>query len=365
MPEDTTAPWGSAVRRMVPWILILGLALGPAVGLWALAWRVDDTPLELRFGPEPVFAEATRRIRDGRMNVVAEVEIKSGPVLVAPEWAGVVTSVEISQGDVLTTGDAVLTVDRVTRLAMASDMPFHRELAVGSRGGDVEALERLLVTLGLFGEEPDGMFTRSTAAAVTALEAMAGAPRPTGVFSPSLLIWLPSEPLVVSEVLVAVGSPAPGAGSVIASTEPKVGSVRLLRGDGSPLGFEGERLLEVVGTEVGVVTGGSAVPEDVARAIWDAGRPLSPDGEAGGATLIPVTLRLPKPVEVWAVASSAVMVDKGGASTCVWVEDGGALTPVPVSPVGGTLGVTDLKESLAGRAVLINPLEVLTDPSCP
>src|SRR5690606_41041111 len=121
-------------RRWAPCVLTFGRAPGPAAGMWALAWRIDDIPPELRVTPVPVFTGPTLRIRDGRTNAVAKLEIGDGPALIAPEWSGVVTSVEVSCGDAIATGDPLLSVDRVTRVAVASDMPFHRELGNGSRG---------------------------------------------------------------------------------------------------------------------------------------------------------------------------------------------------------------------------------------
>lgn len=364
MLEDVTPSSLRRLRRWAPWIVIFGLAAGPAAGMWALAWRIDDIPPELRVTPVPVFTGPTLRIRDGRTNVVAKLEIGDGPALIAPEWSGVVTSVEVSSGDAIATGDPLLSVDRVTRVAVASDMPFHRELGNGSRGRDVEALERLLVALGLFDEEPDEIFTRTTAMAVRAFESTLGVDPPTGVFSPSLVMWMPTEPLVVGEVLVSVGSPVPGAGSAIVRAVPRVISAELVTGEGAPVSFEGDRVLEVEGREVAIISGGSAITDEVAEAIWDSRTPLGSD-VAGGAVMIPATLRLPEPVEVWAVASSAVMVDMEGAFSCVWVEDGDALIPIDVTPVGGTLGVTDLRGPLAGLRVLVNPLEILPDPACP
>jgi peptidoglycan hydrolase-like protein with peptidoglycan-binding domain len=365
MPTATYRPPASRARRLTPWLVVFAVTAAPAAGLWALAWNVDDTPSELRVTPAPVFAEATLRVRDGVVNIFAEVEIHDGPALVSPGWDGVVTSIDVSAGDVLVSGIPVLSVDRVAREAVATDMPFHRELTLGARGGDVQELERFLASLELLGEEPDEIFTSSTAAAVKAYEAQVGVARPTGVFSPSLVVWLPEEPMTVSSMLVTAGDLAPGAGSAVVSTEPTVLSARLVRGDGSPFDFDGERVLEVEEREVGVVVGGSVVPESVAQGIWDASRTLAPVGEAAGVVLVSVTLRLPEPEEVWTLPSSAVMVDKEGVSTCVWVDDGEALAPVDVTPVGGTLGATDLNGSLAGRVVLINPVEFLADPSCP
>lgn len=364
MSTDVTPARVLDARRLAPWIVIVGIALAPASALFALAWQMEDTPEELRITPEPVLVAPTRRIDDGRLNVVAELEIGDAPTLASPGWAGLVTSVEVSTGDVLTTGVAVLSVDRVVRLAVASDMPFHRDLSRGAKGEDVVALERVLAGLGLFTGEPDELFSSSTATAVKGLESAAGVERPTGVFSPSLVIWIPNEPLVVSGVLVNAGSPAPGLGTAIVSTEPEVLSVRFVRGEGSPLMFDGQRMVKVEGREVGVVTG-ATVPPEVARAIWEFGRSVALSSPNAGVTSIPVTLTYPEPLEVWSVPSSAVMVDTSGAITCVWVEEGGAFEPIPVTTVGGTLGVTDLGQSFADHVVLVNPLEVISDPSCP
>src|SRR5690606_41010625 len=88
MLEDVTPSSLRRLRRSAPWIVIFGLAAGPAAGMWALAWRIDDIPPELRVTPVPVFTGPTLRIRDGRTNAVAKLEIGDGPALIAPEWSG-------------------------------------------------------------------------------------------------------------------------------------------------------------------------------------------------------------------------------------------------------------------------------------
>jgi hypothetical protein len=238
-------------------------------------------------------------------------------------------------------------------------------VSVGAKGNDVLALESLLASLGLLLDEPDDVFRSSTSEATKGLESAAGIDRPTGVFSASLVVWIPTESVAIEDVLVATGSPAPGAGSAIFTTRPKVLSVRFSRGDGSVLAFEGRRLIEVEGEPVGTITEDAPASDSTALALWELSRSMGSDGAGEGFPTIPVTLRYPEPVVVWSIPSSAVMVDEAGRSTCVWVDDAGTFDPLPVTPIGGTLGVTDLRESLAETRVLINPIEVLPDPSCP
>jgi hypothetical protein len=353
-----------SLRRLIPWLLILAIVVAPGTALVVLNLVVDDTPPELVVVPEPVILEPTVRVREERMDALLVFDAVPGPELASSGLPGLVTSVEVATGDELRSGDAVFSVDGQMVLAATTESPFFRELRSGSRGADVEALQRLLVDWGFLDAEPDGVFATSTAAAVRTLEIHIGVATPTSRFSPSYLIWLPKSPMHVGEVNVRTGFPAPASGEVIVQGLAEIVSARFVGSDGSPVRFDGARTVELDGHDLGA-TGSSEISEDVVRGAL-VGMSENDVTREEGMVSVPVVLRLPEPELVTVVASSAVMVDATGTAACVWVANSNAgYEAVEVHPVGGTLGVTEVDENLEGEGVLANPLEILADPSCP
>lgn len=353
----------TALKNAGPWLVVLALFALPAFGVVLLVLSIETTPSELLIHSEPVLAEPTLRVREGRTDAYLALELGATPLLLAGQQSGVVTSVHARQGDALRSGDLVFSIDLVEIRAIAADAPFHRMLSIGSRGPDVEQLERFLIDQGHFAAQPDNIFDRDTAVAVRLYEESIGVERPTGIFDPGVVLWIPSEPFHVRNLLVRPGQPAPGLGQVVTEGVARVLSAGLIGVDGAGLTLEEPMVLEFEGRAIGTVHH-DALPDHVVLEILSS-NPVDP-GVADGEVRLPVALRLETPLEVLVVASSAVMVDAGGQRTCVWVTlDSGGFEPAPVTVVGGTLGVTDILGEIRGRRVLVNPLEILQSASCP
>lgn len=352
-------------RRTAPWLVVLVMIVAPTLALTVLVLQRADVPPELVSTVEPIFAEPSLRLREGRQDALVEFALSLGTTLKAGGLLGVVTSVSAARGYGLMSGDPVYAVDRVEIRAMRSDAPLHRDLGLGTEGPDVFEIERYLASGGFLQGDPDTVFDRVTAAAVRAYQADVGIVDGDGRFRPGMVVWLPEEPFPVGEVLVQIGAAAPGAGESVIRRIPDVVSARFVGPDGQRLRFEGDRVLELDGHVVGTVSGNDGVTaETVASMLNQLGESTSMiDGTSWS---IPVVLRFPEPRAVFVVASSAVMVDSEGSRNCVWsVGADGALRPVVVDPVGGTFGVTDVIGDIGGMQVLVNPIDVIDTPACP
>lgn len=99
-------------------------------------------------------------------------------VLPSPTGEGlsqVVTSVHVSAGDVVRSGDLLVEVSDRPLVALRLAFPLFRDLHVGDSGSDVRAVQEALAGAGLLGGTADGVFGARTAAAVIELYRSAGA----------------------------------------------------------------------------------------------------------------------------------------------------------------------------------------------
>lgn len=153
-------------------------------------------------------------------------------LVVAPGWSGLVTEVRLTTGGRVKSGDIVATVDGISRLAIQTDLPFHRALGETDRGPDVVALQEVLMDLGFAEADSvvDGVFGRRTREAVRRLAQAIGVPAgpESDAFDAGWFVWIdPSTPVdpIIGDVAIEVGQPAPAPGAVLARTEPRLESV--------------------------------------------------------------------------------------------------------------------------------------------
>lgn len=274
--------------------------------------------------------------------------------MLAPNWSGTVTGVYAMSGDILKTGDRVLSIDGVDRLAASSDQPFWRLLRRGDSGPDVESLQRLLSLMG-YDVQPDGEFDVSTKEAVQDLEAGLGVLKPSGVFDPAWILWLPVEPFLVTSVATVVSSPAPPPGSAVVVGPPPLEGVTFFDNQDQPLALEGSWVFTSGGVEYSLVDG--ALDSDSLDRLETATGPevLSVSGR----------VRARAPTEVIEIPATAVTSSADGA-LCVWVPEPDGYAPRPVELGGGRIAQVFVVSGLSpGDRVLVNPGEILKGQGCP
>jgi multidrug efflux pump subunit AcrA (membrane-fusion protein) len=341
--------------------IVLLLAAPVGVLVW-LRLGVDDEIDATARDTAPVLAAAEPRTILDQRPAGALLTATEGRPLRAPAWSGTVTSVAVAQGDTVTSGTRLLTVDGVARLAVASEAPFYRPLALDDEGPDVVELHRVLVALGYLEETPDDpeVFSEGTEAAVEALEEALGIVEPTGVFDPGWFAWLPADPFVIGTLDHEPGAPAPPPGSVIAREPLSVSRAELVsQNPAEPLTLDAAVAWVFVVREQRFAVDAAALTV-AAEELAALAALVEP-----GAERVDGVVQRAEALEVLAVPSTAVQAGANGG-LCVWLPEGGAYRAVEVTVAGARAGVTNVRTGLSpGQEVLANPADVLEAPGCP
>ncbi len=155
-----TSPWRSP--RVLAIVALLALA-GVTVG-WALSTLLSP--------PRPPAEDAAFSLyRASNGNVASTIALNT-----AAEWsaeptgvnlsAGTVTTVRIDNGDLVKPGTVLYTVNLRPTVIAAGGVPSFRAMQSGTRGPDVEQLQKMLTTLGFYDAAIDGSFGAQTTQAV-------------------------------------------------------------------------------------------------------------------------------------------------------------------------------------------------------
>ncbi len=330
---------------------VLVLALGApliAAGAWVFV-ASHESPLESAATAEPLVGTIEQASRYGEVNVAIKVE--QAPALVpATQASGTVTALDIGVGDEVAHGQVVMAVDAKDVVAYTADSPLYRDVSRRLSGPDVEIVQQLLGHLGYLEGVPDGVAGYSTEQAIKAFNEDHGYGKNNTTLSRAALVWLGPEPVVVSEMSVALEDTASPGTELFATT---ASLARIAVTETTPLLHDGDVELEVAGVGWPYLVGSGAVNEpDAVAAIALA---LGSAEEGVG------TIRLAEPANVGAIPASAVFSDEAGAM-CIFPDVAGE--PILIEPIGGTLGTVDVNMSLVGQSVLLNPREVIKELTC-
>jgi hypothetical protein len=256
----------------------------------------------------------------------------------------------------LATGDVVVAVDGIDRIAAVTDFPFWRSLSARAQGDDVAQLQGLLASLGHYTGSVDGVFGASLTAAVNAFGSELGAVTPRGVFDPAWVIWLPNEQFELEDVAMAVGDPAPGAGTAVLFGPPRIAEVSLLDPEDSRLVvLPGDWELEIVGETMSLVDGG--LTDEMLGQLSEL--VISEETELSGR------VRRSDRDSVIEIPATAVTSNASGL-LCAWIPKGSDFSPQAIEVEGGGFGLVRVVEGLfPGDEILVNPGEILGTPGCP
>lgn len=367
-------------RRLIPGrgtALLVGLVVVPAVFLALLRMGSTDSLPGVTFDAAPVLAKATARQVTGAQPVTLTPAWDQGSDLYAPPWNGLVTAVYASPGQPLASGDRVVAVNAIDRIAYASPAPFYRSIASGASGSDVAALNQMLLDLGYIDDLPSDptLATYATTAAVRDLASALDVPDATTTFDPAWVVWLPVAPFVPATVNLVVGQSAPGPGAVIASGESTLASATLSATN------QGSLQVDPAAQWV-VVVNGKSFPIDASKltvspsALADlaallpqpssaASDNVARGGPPGAANAASGTVQRASPLDAAAIPSTAVMTGPDG-QLCAWLPNGKDYRAVDVTVADARTGVTDVTSGVqAGDQLLANPGQVLAAPQCP
>ena len=324
-------------RRRKGW-LVLGIVAwigAPLILITCLSWVAAN--LSISGGARPAWVRADSAGNEVTRQVQIAVTWSDPAPVVAPGWSGTVSEVDIANGSTVASGDVVLRIDAIARIAFHSRQPFYRDLRQNDSGDDVTALNELLASRAL-PNDPGPRFTRNTLKGVSQLGAGLGAGRSQTVFASSWIVYLPADKLTVGKVTTIVGAPAPGAGSPLFMTAPMAASGRLLStdtlggDDGASTAVRPDEVLSFGGKRISVNEDGRTLSSeglDVLSGLSDS------DQKTVAGTL---TRHLPDGAV--RVPAAAVHTDAAG-NDCVAVRVGGNVQHVvQVSVLGGSDGQT-------------------------
>jgi hypothetical protein len=318
---------------------------------------------------EPVDIWVTAETASSTSSTPVELALKwsSPSAVVAPVWDGIVQNVYVTPGGEISSGQKIVRINGVDRIAFAGKAPFWRPIGSGMAGDDVEDLNRLLATLG-FRHGPAATVTAETMAGIEQLRRYLGA-TDHGVFRPDWSIHLSNRQLTVEQTEVTVASPAPAAGAKLFTAAARLTEARLVVKGTLPLQNRQpkEQPDKASPTEVSN-TGGRAYSVPVQGRVLSAGTPLPVDasrqriGAEGlpalqaqlesGASSASAFVETPVPAGSIVLPAAAVRSGISGNHCVIRALDGGT-AKVRVDVVGEALGrVIVAGEILPGQPVL-------------
>lgn len=192
-----------------------GRGRGLGAWLWALA-LVVAAGLGAVFGRWAFVPPGVEEATDAPATVdVAEMTVgRSLPLAVSAAWearpfgvgaaSGVLTSLEVADGDTVGVGDRVFSVELRPVVAAVGEVPAFRDLSQGARGADVAQVQQLLIDTGFVAGSADGVFGPATTRAVRAWQASLGLER-DGVVRAGDVVFaarLPARVRVAEDVAV-------------------------------------------------------------------------------------------------------------------------------------------------------------------
>lgn len=328
-------------------VLLCLLSAGVAASIAALS--ADQTVPDTLATPQepsavPLVAE---EMQDARS---VELQLTQGDELALTSPVdGTLSASSCASGEAIVSGSSTFTVDEAPLLNLHTSTPLWRDLAFGSKGADVDALQAELIRMGQR-ISATGWFDWATWNAYRGVAEEAGITIRYGELSLQQVLWLPQVETVAATCPVRLGQR-------VAATEPLAelptpilaASVKSLPGDLVP----GARTLVVGDAQLAVTEDGNLADAAALAALaqTDAYRRYAAVPDSGQLT---GELRLIDPITVYPVPPSAVAVGSDGRG-CAQSVDGDA---VPVRIVGSRLGRaylafeggTETPDAVAARA---------------
>lgn len=297
---------------------------------------------------------------DDSRNVKASPNVTYGRTLI---WrgAGIITGINVSNGDTLSSGTAPFQVDGIPIIALYTSVPLYRDLTDNAIGSDVGALRDELGRLGYTVTPSSGDRNRydwSLRQAVRELQRANGLPAEAldGNIGMNRVLWVPQSSLTLSDSALVWGQDAP---RQIGSSSTALASLSIdVPSDVSP----GTHVLTMNGAQTtlpadGVITDGdflASVQESDQFRQWLS----APENQRKN---LDATIRLQKPVSALKVPAGSVFGIQDDRSACV--QSNGK--KVPVTLFGSLNGYAMVKETNGDDLSAVDIPSAVPDRSCP
>ncbi|MEP6478082.1 MAG: peptidoglycan-binding domain-containing protein [Rhodoglobus sp.] len=202
-------------RRWLTWgsIALLVLVVGGGVG-WAAA-TVLTPPKDVLSSTKYTFVKVVSGEVGSSINLNTVAEWT--PVPVGSNLAvGTVTTINVSQGQEVSVGSVLYSVNLRPVVIAQGDVPAFESLAEGSTGADVTQLQAMLTALGFYSGAVDGGFGYRTESAVKAWQESLGL-EGDGVVQAGDIVFVPTLP-----TRVALDTDKVTRGAILSGGEPVV-----------------------------------------------------------------------------------------------------------------------------------------------
>lgn len=351
------------VRDLMFWVAAVAWLLAPVVVVGLLYQHLASRELV----PKREVWAAAEPGRDVHSEAVGlALKWSEGRDIVAPAWSGIITQVAVEAGSTLASGEPVLDIDGITRIAAHMAVPLHRPLDLGARGDDVRSLLEFLRSIGATESEGEFMSWQAWMDVRDFVGTLGGvADDEIVVFDPGLLVYISDREVRIDEVQVSAGEPAPSAGSALMSVRGELESAVLVDPDvvahvsaedptvvekaqSSGMAIPEDAMLQVGREELALVETRDAVLETDLQRLAGVVAYRAP-GVTGRASV-------PQPSGM-SVPAAAVLASMEGQ--CLIIRREGSRVSVPVETVQSTDGSSVVAGDVAaGDEVLVNPVEM-------
>lgn len=330
---------------LMTFVVTMGLACGSL-----LAWMaLPAPPADLAPASRPsTFRVVTSPFSDPR---TLPLQASLAPsVELSAAVGGRVTHLACSAGFALRSGDVAMRIDDRPVVALASAVPFYRDITWGVSGADTDALRGALKGLG-YSVAETGRYDGELRDAVAAFQRDHGISPADGNFLLASVLWIPDAQSVPRECPLKIGQPY-ASGDVYATVSGALHSLRVVTSSDNDL-VPGARRVTVLGVEATMNESGVIDDPSEVGAIQSA-----PSFAATLAAIdsTPMTAQssLVSPVPVVSLPPAA-LYDVSGSAACVEGEDGAVAVEIIGTGMGATL-VTFVGDTAPTEVVLNSSL---------
>ncbi|NMM93759.1 peptidoglycan-binding domain-containing protein [Bifidobacterium oedipodis] len=262
-------------------------------------------------------------------------------------------------GQVVESGNQLMSVDGRPIIALHTSTPLYRDISIGDAGPDVMALQQELARLG-YNTEGNGNFGWRTANGVSQLLERAGRNHPAEQIGPTDTIWIPDATVIPTQCLAPLNT-ALSDGTEIMKTGGQLTAVTF------PLPSdlrEGKRRLTLFGvaTSIDDVADSTITDQTFLNEVTASDEYKTFLADQGGKKPT-ATLALEQPIDTIQVPPSAI-VGQSGNRACVSPN---GKRVVPVTVIGSSLGVALIQPDQAtidiNKVVLGQRLDGLECPA--
>jgi hypothetical protein len=302
------------------WCVLSLVALAAA---WVGSRMATGRPPELADTADAVVAVTTQDFDDERRVRLSITTTAVEPL--SSHVSGTVTASTCLEGTVLRSGDSLGSVDGRPLRILATSVPLWRDLNLGDRGSDVDAVQTELKRLGLLAT----VSGRVDAATRTAVRRWLGTSESTGPVLPlGSVVWLPAREITVATCALRLGAKVSDGGSLLVPM-PTLSRVSATAGVRTTPGQE--RTLTVGSVTVPLapdesvtdVTDLAALAGSAPVMAW-----LRLPSDQAADRLVEGTTRLREPIQAASVPPAAV-IGAGTEQPCL-IESDGTATAVRV-----------------------------------